>query len=379
MTEYIDKAENLTDIKLLIVDDNHLNVDILRRTLEPEGYSISVAFNGETALNIAPRFIPDLILLDIMMPEIDGFETCRRLKKEEKTQDIPIIFITAKNETDDIVKGLRMGAVDYITKPFCHEEVSARVRTHIKNRILMRQLEVKNRRLAEINDLKSKFLSIVAHDLRNPLISVQGFSSLMLRKMDSSSREDKEKFLTSINSCSKSMLNLVNNLLDVLVVESGNLELNLIRSSLKELVQRRVEINKIIASRKSIEIKEELMEPIDVTLDPHRVAQVIDNLLSNAIKFSSRGSNVYINVERDGNMAKVSVRDEGPGISKEDLAKVCRSFQKLTARPTAGERSTGLGLAIAKKMINAHKGMLDVTSELGVGSTFSFVLPMDEE
>ena len=367
--------------KVLIVDDTPANIDVLRKTLAPEGYELSVATSGEVALKVASRLKPDLILLDIMMPGIDGYETCRRLKSDVGNKDTPVIFISAKNETEDVVRGFSMGAVDYINKPFQHEEVCARVRTQINLKSLtelkeklLSKLQDNVDRLTELDALKNKFLGMAAHDLRNPLISIRGFSELLLDENNEFSDEQVREFITTMHDASQHMFYLVSDLLDTSVIESGNLALDFKLCSLGELVLKRIKANEFLAEKKQMKIQHSLADLPDFNLDPNRIAQVVENLLTNAIKFSSPGSNIFVSLESVDGCAKVSVRDEGPGISPEDQNKLYTGFQKLSAQPTGGESSTGLGLAIAKKMVEAHKGTLDIESQLGVGSTFSFTI-----
>lgn len=374
---------NLSTMKVLLVDDTPANIDVLRKTLQPEGYEIAIAPNGKIALTIVDRVLPDLILLDVMMPEIDGFETCRRLKEKDLTRDIPVIFITAKTETEDIVKGFSLGGVDYIAKPFRQEEVCARVRTHLQLRASMKQveaqrgqLEEQNKKLAELNNLKNKFIGIAAHDIRNPLTSMLGFSQLMIENMDALPAAERTQYVKLIHSSSEKMLALVNNLLDISVIESGNLKLAVKPDSLEELCRERVHIFDFNARKKNIFLQPSIEEIGAVPFDKDHISQVFDNLISNAIKFSPQGSNVRVSVEKEGNTAKVSIRDEGPGLSEEDKARLFGAFQKLSARPTGGEKSTGLGLAIVKKIVEAHEGSMSVESKLGSGTTFSFSLPL---
>ncbi len=366
---------NLSEMKVLLVDDTPANIDVLRKTLQPEGYELSFAPNGKIALNIVNRVKPDLILLDVMMPEMDGFETCRRLKEDESTKDIPVIFITAKTETEDIVKGFSLGGVDYIAKPFRQEEVCARVKTHLQLMASQKELETQNNTLMELNKLKNHFIGIAAHDLRNPLASITGFSHLLEERLEEFSPKEQKKFINIINSSSGKMLALVNNLLDISVIESGNLDLRIESSSLSELIGERVLIFEYHAQKKNISLCLPEVECDDIPLDKNQISQVLDNLISNAIKFSQPGSGVFISLERDEAMAKVSVRDEGPGISPEDQGKLFGTFQKLSAQPTGGETSTGLGLAIAKKIVEAHGGAINVENHPESGAVFSFTLP----
>jgi len=285
---------------------------------------------------------------------------------------------------EDIVKGFEVGGVDYITKPFQYEVVTARIKTQIEMEELSKlkefmiiELGKKNQHLIQLDQTKNKFLSMAAHDLRNPLASIRGLSKILLKGLDSLNPDEINEFLTIINDSSNHMLNLVNDLLDYSVIESGHVDIHLKLNSLTKLVHRRIRINEMIFESKMIKIVNEL-EPIpEFRFDVDRISQVIDNLLTNAAKFSNPGTSIYVKLEKIEDHAKVSVRDEGPGISKEDQKKIFEGFQKLHPQPTAGEKSTGLGLTIVKKILQSHDGHMTIESELGIGSTFSFVLPMN--
>ena len=370
--------------KVLLVDDTPANLDVLRKTLESEGFNISVVTSGELALQIAPKFKPDLILLDVMMPGMDGYATCTKLKEDASTRDIPVIFITAKTEVEDIVKGFSVGGVDYVTKPFRQEVVRARVNTHIQLRKLNKaredlifELGEKNKILSELNETKNKFLGIAAHDLRNPLSSIRGFSDILLHDKKNLKPDEYDEFMTIISESSNHMLSLVNDLLDYSVIESGKLEVNLKIDSLVKLLERRIKLNEPTFEAKKIKIEKAFSDVPDFMFDANRIAQVIDNLFTNAAKFSPAGSTVTVALVQAGEYAKVSVKDEGPGISESDREKLFSDFQKLSAKPTGGEKSTGLGLAIVKKMVDAHGGIIGVEDHSGPGAIFSFSLPLD--
>lgn len=231
------------------------------------------------------------------------------------------------------------------------------------------------RRLTELNQLKNKFLGIAAHDLRNPLASISGFAELLLDDDAEPLTDEQREFLEMILNVSREMLTLVNDLLDVSIIESGRLDLTIGEGSLEEVLQERVRINRITAEKKRIQIHSSFGEVSPALFDAKRISQVVDNLITNAVKFSQPGTNVYVTLANEGEWVRVYVRDEGPGISPADRARLFGEFQKLTARPTGDERSTGLGLAIVKKIIEAHGGSVMVESRMGEGSTFSFTLP----
>jgi signal transduction histidine kinase len=371
------------ETKILIVDDTPANLDVLKQTLAREGYRISLAPSGERALKIVPLLKPDLILLDVMMPGIDGYETCRRLKRDRVHADIPVIFITAKNETQDIVEGFNAGGIDYISKPFRHEEVLARVSTQSRIRSLERarqrltqDLDARNKHLVELNDLKTRFLGMAAHDMRTPLASIGGFSQILIDGASQMSEPEKEDFLTRIRNLSRQMLGMINDLLDVTVIESGQLNLDLIERPLSETLLNRLPLFELLADKKNILIDAQLETLPPVPFDECRIHQVFDNLLGNAVKFSPAGSRIVVSLDAEGDFARVTVRDEGPGLCEADKNRLFDGFQKLNPRPTGGEKSTGLGLIIARKMVEAHGGKLTVESAPGKGSIFGFMLPL---
>ncbi|MGP0565777.1 MULTISPECIES: hybrid sensor histidine kinase/response regulator [unclassified Nitrospina] len=373
---------DLEDFKILIVDDTPANVDVLQKTLEVEGYNISVALSGEKALTIASRFMPDLILLDIMMEGMDGYETCRRLKADPQTAETPVIFISARTDIEDVVAGFKQGGVDYIIKPFKSGEVLARVKTHLQlhslkkqREILIQELEKKNVDLVALNEIKNKFLGIAAHDIRNPLSSIKGFIELLELSGDSFSPKEHNEMLQLISKSVNDVLGMVDDLLDISVIESGNLKLDLGPGDLTALLKERIQINSGHARGKDISINEDLQDIEPIVFDRGRMAQVLDNLISNAIKYSPLGSDVFIELRQEDGWTHVRIRDEGQGIRPEDQEQIFMGFQKLGARPTGGEKSTGLGLAIVKNIMESHQGKIEVRSEVGKGSTFEVALP----
>jgi len=317
-----------------------------------------------------------------MMEGLDGFETCRRLKADPKTAETPVIFISARSDVQDVVEGFDQGGVDYIVKPFQTEEVLARVKTHLQLYSLKRQrerlieeLEQKNQELVSLNELKNRFLGIAAHDIRNPLSSIKGFVELLSLSGETFSAEEYTEMMELINKSVNDLLVMVDDLLDISVIESGNLKLDLGPADMKSLLEDRIQVNSGHARGKNITIHKNLPDLEPSVFDRKRMAQVMDNLISNAIKYSPLGSNVYIGLSREDGWACITVRDEGQGIRREDQPQLFTGFQKLGSKPTGGEKSTGLGLAIVKSIVDAHQGRIEVTSEVGKGSTFEVRLP----
>jgi signal transduction histidine kinase len=229
--------------------------------------------------------------------------------------------------------------------------------------------------LKTLNKLKDKHLAIAAHDLRNPIAAIHGLSDLLFDpELDEESRRT---FIESINTVSKQMLILVNDLLDISVIESGKLDLNKIPGNLSEILQERAELMAINAKNKNITLTTALDEVPELPIDVDRMRQVVDNLLSNAVKFSSSGTSISLTCGKKDSSLVFSIVDQGPGIAKKDLGKLFGVFQKLDNQPTAGEKSTGLGLSIAKRIVDAHGGAISVESEVGKGSTFTVTFPVE--
>ncbi|NIT51910.1 MAG: hypothetical protein GWO41_03945 [candidate division Zixibacteria bacterium] len=287
-----------------------------------------------------------------------------------------MIFITARSEPEDVIQGFAEGGVDYITKPFNNSEVLVRVQTHLKMQQLIKQLEISNLQLKELNELKNRFLGMASHDMRNSLGAIKGYSQILKEDIDELPQNTRDRFLNFIFQSSECMLKLVNELLDVSVIESGRLTLDLQPCRLKPLVEYHIMINQFFADKKNIQLHTDLEDTPECRLDSNKMGQVVDNLIMNAIKFSEANTNIYIGLKHRKGKLIFSVRDEGPGLSREDQSKLFQHFQKLTARPTAGESSSGLGLAISQKMIEAHQGILTATSKLNEGSTFQFEIPL---
>lgn len=257
------------------------------------------------------------------------------------------------------------------------EQDMAIKKTLLKKLIL--QYSLAERQLVELNQLKNKFLGMAAHDLRNPLASIRGFSEILLSEAMGPLTDEQKEFLKIINDASNGMLKLLNDLLDVSAIESGKLDLKIREGSLKRLIEERLQLNRMLAESKGSSLHSSLADLPDALFDANRLVQVIDNLLSNAIKFSPPGSDIHMSLSRNGSMAQVSVRDQGPGFVEEDKGKLFGEFQKLSARPTAGEKSTGLGLSIVKKIVEAHHGEITADNAPEKGAVFTFTIPIKNE
>jgi two-component system, sensor histidine kinase and response regulator len=364
--------------KVLIVDDDRLNIRVLSGILKADGYVLADADSGESGLMLYANFRPDLVLLDVMMPGIDGFETCRRLKQQHGDKSAPVIFITAKSESDDVVEGLTAGGVDYLPKPFKPKEVLARIRTHLQNQILSEQRKMLVEQLKKANAEKNKFLGMAAHDLRNPLASIRGIAEFLQEGALGPLTREQLDLIETIRDASQSMLCMVNELLDVATIEAGELNLNLEVSNLVDLIAKSVTmLNREALKKNTHVIFEQPPDPINLTLDPAKMRQVVDNLLSNAVKYSPPGSTIRAFVKHiaSNSTCSFSVLDQGPGIPDDERDKLFKDFSRLSSKPTGGEKSTGLGLAICRKIVDAHHGQIVVENLPDRGCEFRVTLP----
>jgi signal transduction histidine kinase len=362
--------------RVLLVDDDRLNIRILSGILKPEGLEIAEASSGEAALEEYARFQPDLVLLDVVMPGINGFETCRQLKQKYGNLCAPVIFITAKTETSDVIEGLEAGGVDYLPKPFRPKEALARIRIHLQNRLLHEQQTQLVEQLRRANADKNRLMGMAAHDLRNPLASIRALSEFLSDGTVGELTPEQLDLVKTIHDASQSMLTLVNELLDFSVIESGALKIHPVKASLSELVAKSVNLTGINAAKKGTRLEFDPPPAAElVVFDPEKIKQVVDNLLSNAVKFSPPNSLIKVRMIRAPDQVSVWVRDQGPGIPEGERDKLFKDFGRTSVKPTAGEPSTGLGLAICKKIIVAHQGTICADNEPDGGCTFKITLP----
>lgn len=359
------------------MDDDRINLRIIGGILRHEGYEIAEAGSGEQALEAYATFQPNLVLLDVMMPGIDGFTTCRTLKKTYGDKCAPVIFVTAKSEADDVVMGFDAGGVDYLTKPFRPKEVVARIRTHLSNQQLVEQQKHLVDQLSKANAAKDRFLGMCAHDLRNPLSSIRGLAELLGEGAIGPISSEQQEIVQTIHGASQSMLQLVNELLDVATIEAGHLKLDRAPTSVVEIVERSVHLSNIEAAKKNtrIDMRSEVGDPM-VDVDRNKIRQVVDNLISNAVKYSPKGSVITVTIHTDGKVAGFAVVDNGPGIPEGERDKLFKEGGRLSTKPTGGEKSTGLGLAICLKIVEAHQGTIGVKNLPGHGAEFFVSRPL---
>lgn len=368
---------NPSEYKILIVDDVMSNVLLLKVLLTNEKFAIATASNGRQALEQVEKENPDLVLLDVMMPDMSGFEVAQHLKSNPNTADIPIIFLTVLNSTADIVKGFQVGANDFISKPFNKEELIIRVTHQISlvaaKRLILSKTEELQRTIAG----RDKLYSVIAHDLRSPMGSIKMVLNMLILNLPSEKiGAEMYELLTMANQTTEDVFSLLDNLLKWTKSQIGKLNVVYQDVDLVEVTDGVIEIFSMVASLKKIRIREMKPEKMMVNADIDMLKTVVRNLLSNAIKFSKENSEVLVKMEEVDGMAVVSVQDYGCGISEEGQKKLLHTDTHFSTLGTNNEEGSGLGLLLCKDFVVKNGGKLWFTSKEGEGSIFSFSIPV---
>ncbi|HTP80952.1 MAG TPA: hybrid sensor histidine kinase/response regulator [Bacteroidota bacterium] len=364
---------------ILVVDDTEDNLDLLEFALKRKPIKMLRASSGKECLAVAQEHNPDVILLDIQMPEMDGFETLKRLRANRLTAKIPVVFLTAqKKDPGSIEAGLEMGAEQYLTKPIDTEELIVRTRTLIR----MKQME------AELERTKADFMAMLVHDLRSPIMGIK--SVIEYFKEDTSITGLKKEHMELLDSSYDSavrMLELINDLLDFSKYEAGNVSLEKSPSSLPSIVDKVCRQMDLQFRQKNITIKREVAGEVpSAWLDGRKIEQVVMNLLSNSLKFTPNGGTVRISiaagqeVTQDGSpprqVVRLTIADTGVGISTAEIPLLFDRYKQLSSSRKTKQKGTGLGLAICKLIVEAHEGSIAVTSELDKGTSLTITLPI---
>lgn len=381
---------------ILIVDDNPDNLRVLTHILASKGYLVRPVPDGQWALAAIEAEPPDLILLDIRMPGMSGYEVCQQLKSQERTRHIPVIFISALEDVLDKVKAFSAGGVDYLTKPFQAEEVLARLETHLQLRRLQQELltqntqlqqeiterqrteeELKqlNRELLDVNTSKDTFFSIIAHDLRSPFSGLFSVIETIITYIDHYSKEEIKELMGELWRSSGKVYVLLENLLSWSQLQQGVMKHFPEIISLDEIAEHNIGLFATRARHKQITLTNQIHPDTKAYADHNMIDMVIRNLLSNALKFTEPGGRVDVSAHQMNAHVEVLVSDSGVGMSAEDVQKLFRIDTKYSNSGTDGEKGTGLGLILCKDLIERNGGELHVQSSLGEGAVFKFTLP----
>jgi two-component system, sensor histidine kinase and response regulator len=361
---------------ILVVDDNALNANILKALLARFNYEIIITLNGPDALKILESTAVDLILLDIMMPEMDGFEVCDRIKANDNTKEIPVIFLTAKTETDDIIMAFDKGGADYLTKPFRKEELIARINTHLEIFFARKKIIKQNQQLEKVIWLRDKIYSVIAHDLRAPLSNLKMLSNVINANIDKVEDEDLVEVIKMMERTIDESFDFLDNLLKWTRQQSGRVVVNKVEFTTNDLVLECISLNQLKADQKNIELLFDKDKYIgDANGDMDIFKTVLRNLISNAIKFSWENSRIVISQSLVDDKIIVSVKDSGTGIEPEDQKKLLNEREHYTTYGTRQEKGAGLGLQLSYDLSKQNGGSLWFESTPGQGSTFYFSVP----
>jgi signal transduction histidine kinase len=380
----VETASKSVEGCLLVVDDDEGNRDVLSQRLKKQGYAVECAKDGRQALEMLESTPYDLVLLDIMMPEMDGYEVLQRLKSDERLRHMPVIMISALSEMESVARCIEMGAEDYLNKPFNATLLKARLtacleKKHSRDREmrLFEQLQQNYTRLQDLEKLRDDLTHMIVHDLRTPLTSVvAAIQTLdMVGEVNGAQREVMEIAVTG----SASLLSLINSLLDVEKFESGAMDLDYTLLSLPELISAAIAQVMPLAQAKEIALVQEITPDLPwLNGDEAKLQRVLVNLLGNAVKFTPSGGSIVLQVRpcNEGKAVEFCVRDTGEGIPPEAFDRIFEKFGQVDSRKGGRSMSTGLGLTFCKLAVEAHGGQINVESTLSHGSSFCFTIPV---
>ncbi|EKD34090.1 MAG: Sensor protein [uncultured bacterium] len=367
---------------IMVVDDTPANLELLTEILHREGYGVVGFPSGDMALPVAARNPPDLILLDILMPEMDGFEVCRRLKSDEMLKEIPVIFISALDDTVNKAKAFSEGGVDYISKPFQEEEVLARIRTHLSLR--RQQLDIEEQKqqiqhsyecLRELEEQRDQLVLMIVHDMRSPLTGILGYTELLETNLKKKTGcDDLVQDVKELRESGKALYHQISTILDISRMESNAMPLEMDSCDLRTVVSKALTSLGALVGDATI-IYAPPAKVVTAFCDPEITRRIVENLTANAIKFAGRDGLVHIDLSHEANGVKVMVSDTGPGIPPAYHQRIFEKFGQVAARQEGKRYSTGLGLTFCKLAVEAQGGQIGVQSEVDKGSRFWFILP----
>jgi hypothetical protein len=428
----------MDNVRILIIEDSLTQALRLQDSLEKHQYETQIANNGKAGLDLLIQKPFTLVISDIIMPEMDGYELCRQIKSHQSLKNIPVILLTSLSDPHDVIEALECGADNFVTKPYNEKFLISRIQNILINRQLrldgmsemgieivfagkkhfitssrmqivdllfstyenaiqknteleqvnrelvmtQRELEQKNIELARLNEQKNYFLGMAAHDLRNPMGAIFNSSELLIDEDLGTLNDEQKDMISAIKNASEFMLNLVNDFLDIAHIESGKLTLKKESVDIFRLIKNNVQFNHNFAVKKqiSLDFQYSNIESLPmISLDGSKIQQVMNNLISNAIKYTHSGGAIQVILEKEDENILIAVKDNGQGIPENEIQNLFAPFQRTSVQSTAGEKSTGLGLAIAKKIVNAHNGEIWVKSQVGKGTTFHISVPLSSD
>lgn len=353
---------------ILIIDDNPMNLLLTSKILEGFGFRTKTAESGLEGIECMEMEVPTLILLDISMPDMDGYEVCQEIKKNTKWIDIPIIFLTANTLTEDLIKGFEMGGVDYITKPFKSEELFVRVKTHL-------ELYESRNEILKMNRQRDKLYSIIAHDIRSPLSGIMQTIDAIEQGYFDPTSDDFKEIIHHLKERTRETSTLLTSLLQWSRVKSDKFEMQPSETNVYVVVSSCLQLLDANASNKHINIHFDSDENAVAWCDEVSIHTVIRNLISNAIKFTNANGSIWIRTKRSECTLRIEIVDSGVGMTEDTIKKIFEKNEHHTTSGTDNEQGTGLGLMIVKEFVEKNNGKILVESVIGHGSTFVIELP----
>ena len=361
--------DNDSTKSILIIDDNQMNLILASHVLNSHGYSTRTAEDGKSGIAEIEKEIPSLILLDVMMPEMDGFEVCRIINQNDKWKEVPIIFLTANGQTEDLVEGFQAGGVDYIIKPFKSEELLVRVKNHL-------ELAHSKRIILEMNKSRDKLYSIIAHDVRSPLSGIlQTIDALDQGYFDPQS-EDFKDIIHHLKIRTKDTNTLLSSLLQWTRLQDENVSLHFKETNIALIINSCIQLLEANATEKNIKITNYIKEDLEAWCDEVSIHTIFRNIISNAIKFTPQNGFITITASKNDSEVKICINDNGVGMSTETIQLIFEANKHYSSSGTANEQGTGLGLMLVKDFIKKNNGKIDIQSKVGEGTTFSVILPI---
>ncbi len=383
--------------RILIVEDDPKNVELLKAQLDDEGYIIESAMDGEEALSQVSRQKPDLILLDIMLPRKSGFEVCKEIKSAAETSSIPVIMVTALTDMESRVKGIAVGADDFLSRPIDRAELISRIKSMLRIKRLheelaresqtarktSEQLELQQRvlksmstQLMQASHLKYEFIGNMSHALRTPLNVIIGFSEMLQDELVGSLNERQSKYVGNVLESARELQRLISNIVDVFKIETGKVPLETTEFSLEEVIESAVSAFENTRRDKKIRASVQVEPAVArIHADPQKLATILENLLSNAFKFTPPGGSVEVTAEQDNDWVRICVADTGIGLSEEDCQKIFSEFYRVADPAASAHTGSGLGLALTRKLVHMNGGEIWAESEKGAGAKMTFTFP----
>lgn len=353
---------------ILVVDDNQINLQVVSSYLQESNYNVILALNGENALKIIESTEIDLILMDIMMPKMDGIETTKRIKENELYKEIPIIFLTAKTQPKDIVSGFQAGSVDYITKPFNGDELKIRVKNHL-------DLSEAKKTILQHQKTRDRLFSILAHDIRSPLASISMLLDGISEKYIDVTGPNFDKLIHDISINTKDTLILIQNILEWIKNQNNIINVVPENISIQEIINHGKEVLSLHLIEKQIDLKCDIPEHLEIYADETTTKNIFRNVLSNAIKFTPNNGEITISCSESNKFIDIIIADSGVGMSPLIVEKIFKKDGHFTSKGTNNEKGNGLGLYMVKDFVKLNKGTIHVESEIQKGTTICISLP----